>query len=66
MLLIPKSLDTNIKPTKYKTNILNKNFKHAYILKYFSPFLSIINKGVKEKNVLPLFVRNKKSTKGYK
>ena len=34
--------------------------KHAYILKYFSPFLSIINKGVKVKqNVLPLFVRNK-------
>ena len=42
--------------------------KHAYKLKFFSPFLSIINKGVKnkanKKYSSPLFVQNKESIKG--
>ena len=42
------------------------HIKHAYKLKYFSPFLSIINKGVKEKQYSPLFVLNKKNQWGVK
>ena len=58
MLLIPIELNKNIKHA----------YKHAYKLKFFSPFLSIINKGVKnktnKKNSSPLFVQNKESIKG--
>ena len=53
---------------------LNKNKKNMHInsykLKFFSPFLSIINKGVKDKTKLIktysslLFIQNKESIKG--
>ena len=50
---------------------LNKENMHIKISnssQFFSPFLSIINKGVKAKqiktNFLPLFVRNKEPKKG--
>ena len=45
MLWIP--IELNIKT--------HKNIKHAYKLKFFSPFLSIINKGVKNKTNKNIF-----------
>ena len=42
----------------------NMHIKHAYKLKYFSPFLSIINKGVKVKTKCsPPFCQKQKSIK---
>ena len=49
MLLIPNELNKNIK------NIQHAYTKHAYKLKFFSPILSIINKGVKNKTNKNIF-----------
>ena len=59
MLLILIELNKNIKHA----------YKHAYKLKFFSPSLSIINKGVKNKTNKHIFfssfyVQNKESLKG--
>ena len=82
MLWTSIELNKNIKNIKhaYKLNKNIKNIKHAYKLKFFSPFLSIINKGVKTKQTdlkeilllliyktnenIFFYIQNKESIKG--
>ena len=60
-----KHICINNKEDKYFSPLSNENM---HKLKFFSPFLSIINKGFKVKsnqtNFLPLFVKNKEIKKG--